>query len=258
MTPWVKRLLIANVGVFLLQLGYPELTRMLAFVPANVLATPWAPITYMFIHGGFWHILFNMIVLYFFGPRVEERLGSNHFIALYLIAGLTGALFSVFAPYVAILGASGAVLGVELAYARFWPLDRVYIYGVIPIQVRWVVVLTVVLSLFGLGGFEPGIAHLAHLGGLLGAGVYLFVLEHTGGRTRARPGRSAPVRAQVKQPPPPRGDDMRRWSTIPRSELHEINRQEVDRLLDKISLKGIDSLTPAERAALDRFSKQKS
>jgi hypothetical protein len=84
------------------------------------------------------------------------------------------------------------------------------------------------------------------------------VLEHTGGRTRARPGRPAPVRAQVKQPPPPRGDDMRRWSTIPRSELHEINRQEVDRLLDKISLKGIDSLTPAERAALDRFIKQKS
>jgi hypothetical protein len=116
----------------------------------------------------------------------------------------------------------------------------------------------VVLSLFGLGGFEPGIAHLAHLGGLLGAGIYLFVLEHTGGRSRARPARSAPVRAQVKQPPPPRGDDMRRWSTIPRSELHEINRQEVDRLLDKISLKGIDSLTPAERAALDRFSKQKS
>jgi len=93
MTPWVKRLLIANVGVFLLQLGYPELTRMLEFVPAHVLATPLAPITYMFIHGGFWHILFNMIVLYFFGPRVEERLGSNHFIALYLIAGLTGALF---------------------------------------------------------------------------------------------------------------------------------------------------------------------
>ncbi|HEY2897130.1 MAG TPA: rhomboid family intramembrane serine protease, partial [Gemmatimonadaceae bacterium] len=227
MTPWVKRLLIANIGVFLLQLGYPEITRMLEFVPAHVLEAPWTPITYMFVHGGFWHILFNMIVLYFFGPRVEERLGSSHFIALYFIAGLTGALFSVFVPNVAIIGASGAVLGVELAYARFWPLDRVFIYGVIPIQVRWVVVLTVVLSLFGLGGFEPGIAHLAHLGGLLGAAVYLFVLERTRGRARARPARSAPVRAQVKQPPPPRGDDMRRWSTIPRSELHEINRQEV-------------------------------
>jgi len=229
MTPWVKRLLIANVGVFLLQLAYPELTSLLAFVPARVLSAPWTPLTYMFIHGGFWHILFNMIVLYFFGPRVEERLGSNRFITLYLISGFTGALFSVFTPDVAILGASAAVFGVELAYARFWPLDRVYIYGVLPIQMRWLVVITVVMSIFGLGGFEPGVAHLAHLGGLVGAAIYLYVIS----RSRAR-------------------------ATIPRGELHEINRHEVDRLLDKISLKGINSLTPSERAALDRFSKQKS
>ncbi len=254
MTPWVKRLLIANVGVFLLQLAYPELTSLLEFAPARVLATPWTPLTYMFIHGGFWHILFNMIVLYFFGPRVEERLGSNRFIALYLIAGLSGALFSVFTPYVPILGASGAVLGVELAYARFWPLDRVYIYGVLPIQVRWLVVITVVMSIFGLGGFEPGVAHLAHLGGLVGAGIYLYVIS----RSRTRPKKSGAVRAEVRQPSAPRGDDMKRWATIPRGELHEINRHEVDRLLDKISLKGINSLTPSERAALDRFSKQKS
>jgi membrane associated rhomboid family serine protease len=254
MTPWVKRLLIANVGVFLLQLAYPELTSLLAFVPARVLSSPWTPLTYMFIHGGFWHILFNMIVLYFFGPRVEERLGSNRFITLYLISGLTGALFSLYAPYVAILGASGAVFGVELAYARFWPLDRVYIYGVLPIQMRWLVVITVVMSIFGLGGFEPGVAHLAHLGGLVGAAIYLYVIS----RSRARPKKSGLVRAEVHQPPAPRGDDMKRWATIPRGELHEINRHEVDRLLDKISLKGINSLTPSERAALDRFSKQKS
>jgi len=254
MTPWVKRLLIANVGVFLLQLAYPELTSLLEFVPARVLSAPWTPLTYMFIHGGFWHILFNMIVLYFFGPRVEERLGSNRFITLYLISGLTGALFSIYAPYVAILGASGAVFGVELAYARFWPLDRVYIYGVLPIQMRWLVVITVVMSIFGLGGFEPGVAHLAHLGGLVGAAIYLYVIS----RSRARPKKSGPVRAEVRQPAAPRGDDMKRWATIPRGELHEINRHEVDRLLDKISLKGINSLTPSERAALDRFSKQKS
>ena len=150
----------------------------------------------MFIHGGFWHILFNMIVLYFFGPRVEERLGSNRFITLYLISGLSGALFSVFTPEVAILGASAAVFGVELAYARFWPLDRVYIYGVLPIQMRWLVVLTVVMSIFGLGGFEPGIAHLAHLGGLVGAAIYLYVIS----RSRVRPKKSGPVRAEVRQP----------------------------------------------------------
>ena len=251
MTPWVKRLLIANVGVFLLQLGYPELTRMLAFVPANVLATPWAPITYMFIHGGFWHILFNMIVLFFFGPRVEARLGSGRFIAMYFIAGLSGALLSSFYPYVPIIGASGAVFGVELAYARFWPREKVFIWGVLPIQIRWLVVATVVMSIFGLGGFEPGIAHLAHLGGFIGAAIFLFAIEH-----RRKISTSA-FRVEPRTPAP-RGDDMRRWATIPRNELHEINRQEVDRLLDKISMKGIASLTPAERAALDRFSKLQS
>lgn len=252
MTPWVKRLLIANVGVYLLQMAYPELTSLLAFSASRLLVAPWTPITYMFVHGGIGHIFFNMLVLFFFGPRVEARLGSGRFITLYLVSGLTGALLSSYNPMVPIIGASGAVYGVELAYARYWPRDKIYVYGVLPIEARWLVVIMTVISFFGIGG--SGIAHLAHLGGFLGAAVFLYVIEHT----RSRPAASAPVRSQVKQPPAPRGDDMRRWSTIPRGELHEINRQEVDRLLDKISLKGIDSLTPAERAALDRFSKQKS
>jgi membrane associated rhomboid family serine protease len=257
MTPWVKRLLIANIAVYLLQLAYPELTSLLVYSRSRLLVAPWTPFTYMFAHAGFGHIFFNMLVLYFFGPRVEARLGSSRFISLYLVSGLTGALLSSYNPMVPILGASGAVFGVELAYARYWPRDKIYIYGVLPVEARWLVVIMTVVSLFGAGGFGgAGIAHFAHLGGFLGAAVYLYVIEHR--RTRARPAKSAPVRSQVRQPPAPRGDDMRRWSTIPRGELHEINRQEVDRLLDKISLKGIDSLTPAERAALDRFSKQKS
>jgi membrane associated rhomboid family serine protease len=252
MTPWVKRLLIANIGVYLLQQAYPELTGELAFSAARFIVAPWSPVTYMFVHGSIWHILFNMIVLYFFGPRVEARLGSGRFVVMYFIAGLTGALLSSFYPYVPIIGASGAVFGVELAYARFWPREKVFIWGVLPIQIRWLVVATVVMSIFGLGGFEPGIAHLAHLGGFVGAAIFLFAIEH-----RRKISTSA-FRAEPRASSPPRGDDMRRWATIPRNELHEINRQEVDRLLDKISMKGIASLTPAERAALDRFSKQQS
>lgn len=251
MTPWVKRLLIANIGVFLLQQAYPALTNELAFAAARFVVAPWTPVTYMFVHGNFWHILFNMIVLFFFGPRVEARLGSGRFISLYFIAGLSGALLSAFYPYVPIIGASGAVFGVELAYARFWPRDKVFIWGVLPIEVRWLVVATVIMSFFGLGGFEPGVAHLAHLGGFVGAAIFLFVIE------RRRKITTSAFRAEPR-PAAPRSDDMRRWATIPRNELHEINRQEVDRLLDKISSKGIASLTPAERAALDRFSKQQS
>jgi len=257
MTPWVKRLLIANVGVFLLQLAYPELTGILQFVPAGVLHAPWTPFTYMFAHGGWLHIGFNMLGLWIFGPRVEARLGSNRFIALYLVSGLTGALLSVFTPFVAIIGASGAVYGVELAYARYWPREKFLVYGIVPVEARWLVIALVLMSLFGAGGVgDSGTAHYAHLGGFLGAAIFLYVIEHT--RSRVRTVKSGAVRAEVRQPPAPRGDDMKRWATIPRGELHEINRHEVDRLLDKISLKGIDSLTPAERAALDRFSKQKS
>jgi membrane associated rhomboid family serine protease len=251
MTPWVKRLLIANIGVYLLQLAYPELTGAFAFVPARVLYAPWTPISYMFVHGSIWHVGFNMLALFFFGPRVESRLGSGRFIALYVISGLTGALASAFNPFIPIIGASGAVFGVELAYARYWPYEKFYIYGVLPLQARWLVVLTVVLSLFGLGGFQPGIAHLAHLGGFIGAAVFIIAIE----RMRGRRYINAPTRA-ASRPPSPHSDDMRRWATIPRGELHEINREEVDRLLDKISVQGIASLTPDERAALDRFSKQ--
>jgi membrane associated rhomboid family serine protease len=254
MTPWVKRLLIANVGVYLLQLAYPELSAILSYSASRVLTAPWTPITYMFVHGSIWHIFFNLLVLYFFGPRVEGRLGSTRFLTLYFISGLTGALLSSYNPFVPIIGASGAIFGVELAYARYWPRDKIYIYGVLPIEARWLIVIMTVMSIFGIGG--AGIAHLAHLGGFLGAAIYLFIIERT--RAGSRTVKSTTARTQVRQPTPPRSDDMKRWATIPRGELHEINRTEVDRLLDKISLKGIDSLTPAERAALDRFSKQKS
>jgi membrane associated rhomboid family serine protease len=257
MTPWVKRLLIANVAVFLLQLAYPQLTGFLQLTPAAILQAPWTPLTYMFAHGGFAHIGFNMLGLWVFGPRVEARIGSNRFISLYLVSGFTGALLSVFTPYAAIIGASGAVFGIELAYARYWPRDKLLVYGVLPVEARWLVVAMVVLSLFGARGVGgAGIAHFAHLGGFLGAAIFLYVMERTSGRVRTV--KSGIVRSEIRQPPAPRSDDMKRWATIPRSELHEINRHEVDRLLDKISLKGINSLTPSERAALDRFSKQKS
>ncbi|MEP7086907.1 MAG: rhomboid family intramembrane serine protease [Gemmatimonadota bacterium] len=257
MTPWVKRLLIANVAVFLLQLAYPMLTGYLQLVPATALRTPWTPFTYMFAHGGFAHIGFNMLALWIFGPRLEARLGGNRFIALYLVSGLTGALLSIFTPYAAIIGASGAVFGIMAAYARYWPREKFLVYGVLPVEARWLVIAFVLMALFGARGVgDSGTAHFAHLGGFVGAAIFLYVMEHS--RARVSTGKSGAVRAEVQQPAAPRGDDMKRWATIPRSELHEINRSEVDRLLDKISLKGINSLTPAERAALDRFSKQKS
>src|ERR687887_443609 len=97
MTLWVKRLLIACVAVYALQLALPITTAILEFVPWRAFVRPWTFITYMFLHDphSITHILFNLLVLYFFGPRVEERLGSNHFIRLYLISGVVGAILSM-------------------------------------------------------------------------------------------------------------------------------------------------------------------
>ena len=145
-TPWVTRLLAANVAIFFVFQMMPALTpleRELVLVPAAVLARPWTPFTYMWLHAGFGHLFFNMLALYFFGPRLEQRLGSTHFLALYLVSGLGGAALSFInplapgvIPMTAIVGASGAIYGVILAYAMIWPQDRVMIWGVFPTYFR--------------------------------------------------------------------------------------------------------------------------
>ena len=244
MTPWVQRLLIANVLVFFLQMTMPAITGMLDFVPALILTRPWTVVTYMFLHGGIGHIFGNMLALFFFGPRVEQRMGSERFFALYFISGISGALLSfIFSPMSPIIGASGAVFGVTLAFARFWPRDKIYIWGVLPVEARWLVVGYTVYTLFAVRSGGSGIAHFAHLGGFLGAFVYLQIL----GRNAA--GRR--FRQQVAAAPPPKA--MGDWSRVDRSTIHEVNRDEVNRILDKISATGIASLTPAERVFLSNF-----
>jgi membrane associated rhomboid family serine protease len=128
MTPWVARLIATNVALFALGVAMPDLWLTLALRPRFMLQQPWTPITYMFVHGGLMHVFFNMLMLYFSGPRVEERLGSRRFIVLYLLSGLGGAVLSLLTPNATIVGASGATFGVFLAYARFWPRDRFLIW----------------------------------------------------------------------------------------------------------------------------------
>ena len=108
MTPWVLRILIATVLMFFVQQTASGVTQLLYLVPTQVLSRPWTLVTYMFLHGSLGHIFWNMLGLYFFGPRVESRMGSQRFITLYLVSGVVGALFSVvLAPRYPILGASG-------------------------------------------------------------------------------------------------------------------------------------------------------
>lgn len=243
------RLIFANVAMFLVQGAAPGLERALFLVPALVPFRPWTVFTYMFLHAGMWHLIFNMIGLYFFGPRLEARLGGRHFLGLYLVSGLVGALASIITPYVAIVGASGAVFGVLLGYARYWPRDRIYIWGILPVEARVMVVALTALSIFGGFGGGGNVAHFAHLGGFLGGYLYLKWMERRSPARRFK----AKVQPRIAKK---RVDsrDLERWSQIPRDKMHPVNRNEFDRVLAKISEEGARSLTPDEKAFLDRFS----
>lgn len=247
MTPWVTRIIIANVVMFVVTLAAPEVTGVLSFIPVLLASRPWTLVTYMFLHAGIWHLFFNMLALYFFGPRLELEIGSRHFLWLYFVSGVVGGLLSfVFTPYTQIVGASGAVFGVLLGFARYWPRERIYIWGVLPIEARWLVVIMTGLALFGGFGIGmSGIAHFAHLGGFLGGYLYMKFMERETGAKKLWEDASARMSSKK---------DLVRWSRIERERMHEVNRAEYDRVMEKIKTEGVGSLTADERAFLDRFS----
>ena len=254
LTPWVKRLLIANVVVFLLStMAMPELYRIGMLVPSAALLRPWTLITYMFLHAGFAHLFFNMLGLIFFGPRLEDRLGSRDFMKLYLWGGIGGAVLSfVFAPQFAVVGASAAVYAVLMGFAVFWPRERVYIYGILPVEAWLLVGAFVLISIgLGVGGDRSGVAHYAHLGGLVTGFVYLRWRDWRRGAARRD------FKRKVQDTGSGAGSDraaLQRWETIDTSLLHELNRDEVRALLAKARTLGVRALTLDERAFLDRMS----
>jgi membrane associated rhomboid family serine protease len=244
-TPVVRALLFANIAAFILQSTMPEMAEAFVFVPGLALVRPWSAVTYMFLHGDLMHLLFNMMALFFFGPRVEARIRSRPFAILYFLSGITGALLSViFSPGSAIIGASGGVFGVMLAFAWFWPHERIFIWGVLPVPARVLVILTTILALWsGFGGVNDGTAHFGHLGGYLGAFLYLRWLErkHLAFKRQATTASPEIVRRAAN------------YKAIDLASVHEMNREEITRILDKISAQGMGSLTPREAAFLSNF-----
>jgi len=248
MTPWVTVLILANVAMLWLEMSVPGLTQAFALVPAWIVVRPWTVVTYMFLHAGIQHLFWNMLALYFFGPRLEARLGGRRFMGLYLTSGVAGALGSLVTPYATIVGASGAIFGVMLGYAHFWPRDPIYLFFVLRIEARWLVILMTMMALYqGLGG-QSGIASFAHLGGFAGGFLYLRWIELRSPAVR--------FRARAAEVPRTSSADLDRWKRIRPDGLHPVNREEYERVMAKVALAGSASLTPDERAFLDRFSAQ--
>ena len=245
MTPVVRGLIIANVIAYLLQAVTPGMTSEFLFYPALFLIRPWTIVTYMFLHGGLTHIFFNMLGLYWFGPRVEGVIGAKRFTYLYFISGIAGAALSFALAFNSpILGASAGVFGVSLAYAWFWPNQVFYIWGVLPMSASMMVVFNAVISFwFGFGGAQGGVAHFAHLGGYGGAFLYLKWLNRARGSFKRKVATASPAVTKA----------LDGWKSIDVTRIHEINRVEVNRLLDKISAQGVASLTGEERLFLSNF-----
>jgi membrane associated rhomboid family serine protease len=191
----MKLLIGANVVVFIAQLVLPVVTEVFGLHPAWVMPSllslrpehslwVWQVATYMFLHGGLFHILFNMLALWMFGAELERVWGTRYFVKFYFVTGIgAGALTVLFSllPFdfarqlqlSNVIGASGAIYGLLLAYAMYFPDRPIYMYLLFPIPAKIFVLIMGAIALYSSMSEAGGVANATHLGGLLVAYLYL-------------------------------------------------------------------------------------
>lgn len=227
-----------------------------AYLP-KLLTRFWTPLTYMFMHAGIFHILFNMLWLYWIGQIFEEYLGYKRTIGLYLLGGLGGALFfvasyNIFPAFATsgllwgstVVGASACVMAIVVATATLLPDYTIYLMLIGPVKLKWLAVFFVVIDFLTVTGANSG-GEIAHLGGAFMGFIYIKQLQR--GRDWNKP-ISSIFSSKIKIV---HGGVTEGVKTSPRPD-------EVDRILDKISLSGYDSLNKQEKETLFRASKNES
>ena len=283
MTPAVQWLLALNVAVYFLQLtlfGRDAVFSALALDPARFPAAWWTVATYMFVHGWLWHLALNMFTLWMFGPRLEEIWGTRSFTQFYVWCGLGGAIAHLlFASQVAVIGASGAISGVLVAYALNWPDEEVYMFGVLPMKSRWLVAAMIGMNILFALSPSSGIDWTAHVGGMAFGWLFLKI-SSLGGLTRVKgwvssvPDEQEDMPRAVPRNRPAARDQARGVDEVvarsnavvlreskplqhvPRHESPKEYAARVNRVLDKISQQGINSLTRDERRLLEEMSRK--
>jgi membrane associated rhomboid family serine protease len=247
LTPVVKQILIANVAMFFAQMLAPmALIANLGLRPVDVIAhfKIWQVVTYAFLHGNGWHLFFNMFAVWMFGPHIEGIWGSRRFLRYYLlcILGAAAAQFAL-APTTLVVGASGAVYGILLAFGFLLPDAVIYLFFFFPVRaiqaVLFIALLTLV-SAMSAGGSR--VAHFAHLGGMLAGFLYFRVPVW---RDRLR---LSAAEHRFKNP-------LGRRKPRPSAPPDDLST-EVDRILEKISSRGVDSLTSDEHETMQRYAKR--
>jgi membrane associated rhomboid family serine protease len=282
MTRAVQWLLGLNIGVYFLQLtlfGQDATYSTLALDPARFPGEWWTVVTYMFVHGWLAHLAFNMFTLWMFGPRLEHLWGTRSFVQFYMWCGLGGAFAHLlFAQHTSVVGASGAISGVLVAYALRWPDEEVYVFGVIPMKSRWLIAAMIGMNIIFALSPSSGIDWTAHVGGMAFGWIFLK-LSSLGGLSRVRGWVSAlPEESEDMPRAVPRNRAMRDQTRgvdevvsrsnavvlreskalqhVPRQESPKEHAAKVNRVLDKISQHGMNSLTKEERKLLEEMSRR--
>ena len=203
----------------------------------------WQPITYMFLHGGVWHVLINMFVLWMFGSELERLWGKNRFIKFYFFTGIGAGLVTMIFSYnsmIPIVGASGAVYGILLAYGFIYPNRKVYLYGIIPIKSIWFVIAIGLLAFISSINNNSNISHLTHLSGM--AVAYLILKNPFELKTIWFSIQKKFIENKLNK------------ETKERSKRKKIEL-DLNFILDKINREGYDSLTKEEQDQLYKSSK---
>ncbi len=183
-TPAVKALLIANVAVFLFQAVARALVQVriettFGLVPFEVVhhLYVWQLATYMFLHGGFFHVGFNMLALWMFGTELESLWGTPKFLRFYFITGIGAAIMTTLVgpnSYTVTIGASGAIYGLLAAYGLLFPDRIILLYFVLPIRAKYLVLILGLITFWSsISATGSGVAHVAHLGGMIFGWLYL-------------------------------------------------------------------------------------
>ena len=256
---------------------YPPVLRQFELSSALpiLLRHPWTLMTYAFTHEGFFHILFNMLNLYWFGQLVREYLGDRRLVSIYVLGALAGAavfllsynLIPVFQPAVGspMIGASAAVTAIIVAGATLLPDYTFMLILIGPVKIKWIAAVVVLISLAGVNGGNPG-GEIAHLGGaLLG---FVFIKQLQAGRDLGRPvqavgnffsnlaTRRRPamrVSSSIRRPEPVAATSA---SGVKKPAVNQPLQDEIDLILDKISNSGYESLSKEEKQKLFRASQQ--
>ncbi len=247
----VKALVLTHTAVFFAQWVLPgTLEAYFGLIPVKALLgfQVWRLATYLFLHGGFFHYLINMFILWMFGKELENVWGAKEFVKYYFLCGVGAGLFNmVFTPLstIAVIGASGAIYGILAGFAMLYPEVTIYLYGIIPMRSKHFVIFLGVLEFFtGLRGASGAISAFAHLGGLVTGYAYLKSYEF---RSFCENLIHKFISLFIVR--------KNRFDVVEdSSDPDETLVKEVDRILQKVLAQGADSLTDQERQTMRKYS----